>query len=92
MQRMTEVQIGYIFGAIIPALLMSILFYFDHTVSANMAMLEEFNVRKPSAYYYDLTLLGMETALLGLLGLPPVNGVLPQVWVLPLCLACYLTY
>ena len=75
---MGEVQAGYIVGAIIPAILISILFYFDHTVSAHMAMLPEFNTRKESAYYYDLGLLGCMTAMCGLLGLPPVNGVLPQ--------------
>ena len=78
-QRMGEVPGTYIAGALIPALIIAILFYFDHTVSAQMAQLAEFKLRKPPAYHYDLFLLGWMTLLCGLLGLPPVNGVLPQV-------------
>lgn len=79
MQQMGEVPGSYVAGALIPALLIAILFYFDHTVSAQMAQLEEFNLQKPPAYHYDLFLLGWMTLLCGLIGLPPVNGVLPQV-------------
>lgn len=43
------------------------------------AQVEEFNLKKPSAYNYDLALLGGITAAFGLIGLPPINGVLPQV-------------
>lgn len=78
-QEMGQVPGSYIAGALIPALLIAILFYFDHTVSAQMAQLDEFNLQKPSAYHYDLFLLGWMTLSCGLLGLPPVNGVLPQV-------------
>lgn len=70
---------SYIAAALVPALMISILFYFDHTVSAQLAQLEEFNLYKPAAYSYDLFLLGWMTIGCGLLGLPPVNGVLPQV-------------
>ncbi len=35
-------------------------------------------LRKPPAYAYDMLLLAALTLLMGLLGLPPVNGVLPQ--------------
>lgn len=44
-----------------------------------MPQVEEFNLKKPSAYNYDLALLGGITAAFGLIGLPPINGVLPQV-------------
>ena len=78
LQEMGKVPGSYVAGALVPALLIAILFYFDHTVSAQMAQLEEFNLQKPPAYHYDLFLLGWMTLLCGLLGLPPVNGVLPQ--------------
>ena len=81
---MGQVPGSYIAGALIPALLIAILFYFDHTVSAQMAQLAEFNLQKPPAYHYDLFLLGWMTLLCGLLGLPPVNGVLPQVMSQPM--------
>lgn len=41
--------------------------------------LPEFNVVKPTAYNYDFALLGVITVVFGLIGLPPINGVLPQV-------------
>lgn len=41
--------------------------------------LPDFNVVKPSAYSYDFALLGVITIVFGLIGLPPINGVLPQV-------------
>lgn len=78
-QKMSRVPGPYIAGALIPAILIVILFYFDHTVSAQMAQLEEFGLQKPPAYHYDLFLLGWMTLLCGLIGIPPVNGVLPQV-------------
>lgn len=54
-------------------------FYFDHTVSSQLAQLPEFILVKPPAYSYDLVLVGLFTIGCGLLGIPPVNGVLPQV-------------
>ena len=79
LQEMGQVPGTYIAAALIPALLIAVLFYFDHTVSAQMAQLDEFGLRRPPAYHLDLFLLGGMTLLCGLIGLPPVNGVLPQV-------------
>ena len=63
----------------------AVLFYFDHSVSSQLAQTANFNLRKPSAYSYDFYLLGGMTMACGLLGIPPVNGVLPQVgWGAPL--------
>jgi hypothetical protein len=56
-----------------------LLFFFDHSVSSQMAQQPEFNLQKPSAYHYDFCLLGIMTLGCGLIGVPPVNGVLPQV-------------
>ncbi|KAK9807489.1 hypothetical protein WJX72_000529 [[Myrmecia] bisecta] len=68
----------YVAAALIPALIITVLFYFDHSVSSQLAQQAEFNLVKPSAYSYDLLLLGGLTLLCGLIGVPPVNGVLPQ--------------
>lgn len=76
--RMGQVPGKYIAAALIPAILITILFYFDHSVSSQLAQLPEFNVVKPSAYNYDFALLGVITIAFGLIGLPPINGVLPQ--------------
>lgn len=45
--------------AAVPALLIALLFFFDHAVSAQLAQQPEFGLRKPSAYHYDFALLGV---------------------------------
>ncbi|KAF5939912.1 hypothetical protein HYC85_021079 [Camellia sinensis] len=75
---MGKVPAIYIFTAFIPAVMITGLYYFDHSVASQMAQRKEFNLKKPSAYHYDILLLGIMTLLCGLIGLPPSNGVLPQ--------------
>ncbi|KAJ8452780.1 hypothetical protein Cgig2_014543 [Carnegiea gigantea] len=75
---MIKVPVGYIFAAIIPAIMVAGLYFFDHSVASQMAQQKEFNLRKPSAYHYDTLVLGFMCLLCGLIGLPPSNGVLPQ--------------
>nr|KJB59980.1 hypothetical protein B456_009G283700 [Gossypium raimondii] len=68
----------YIFAAFIPAVMIAGLHFFDHSVASRMAQEKEFNLKNPSAYHYDILLLGFMTLLCGLICLPPSNGVLPQ--------------
>ncbi|XP_031282274.1 boron transporter 4-like [Pistacia vera] len=75
---MGKVPLAYIFGAFVPAVMIAGLYFFDHSVASQMAQQKEFNLKKPSAYHYDILLLGFMTLLCGLIGLPPSNGVLPQ--------------
>uniref|UniRef100_A0A803L3N5 Bicarbonate transporter-like transmembrane domain-containing protein n=1 Tax=Chenopodium quinoa TaxID=63459 RepID=A0A803L3N5_CHEQI len=75
---MTKVPIFYILAASIPAIMIAGLYFFDHSVASQMAQQDEFNLRKPSSFHYDLFLLGFMTLICRLLGLPPCNGVLPQ--------------
>ena len=75
---MAKVPLLYIFGAFIPALMVAGLYFFDHSVASKMTQQKEFNLQKPSAYHYDVFLLGIMTLICGILGLPPSNGVLPQ--------------
>ncbi|KAL6985322.1 putative boron transporter 6, partial [Sarracenia purpurea var. burkii] len=75
---MGKVPVAYIFVAIIPAMMIAGLYFFDHSVASQMAQQKEYNLQNPSAYHYDMLLLGITTLLCGLLGLPPSNGVLPQ--------------
>ncbi|KAE8721184.1 Boron transporter 4 [Hibiscus syriacus] len=69
---------SYIFAALIPAVMIAGLYFFDHSVASQMLQQKEFNLKNPSAYHYDILLLGFMTLLCGLTGLPPSNGVLPQ--------------
>ncbi|PSS19285.1 Boron transporter like [Actinidia chinensis var. chinensis] len=75
---MGKVPVAYIFIATIPAVMIAGLYFFDHSVASQMAQQKEYNLKKTSAYHYDILLLGVMTLLCGLLGLPPSNGVLPQ--------------
>ncbi|KAL6515895.1 putative boron transporter 2 [Orobanche gracilis] len=75
---MCNVPILYILGAFIPATMIAVLYYFDHSVASQLAQQQEFNLRKPSSFHYDLLLLGFLTLMCGLLGIPPSNGVIPQ--------------
>lgn len=68
----------YIFAAIVPAVMIAGLYFFDHSVASQLAQQKEFNIKNPSAYHYDILLLGFMTLFCGLIGLPPSNGVLPQ--------------
>lgn len=56
---MVRVPPLYIFAAIIPAVMIAGLYFFDHSVAAQMAQQPEFNLKNPSAYHYDLFLLGV---------------------------------
>lgn len=58
LQDMLNVPILYIFGAFIPATMIAVLYYFDHSVASQLAQQKEFNLRKPPSFHYDLLLLG----------------------------------
>ena len=77
LSRLDELEGWMIGAAVIPAIIIAVLFFFDHNVSSQLAQ-EGLNLKKPTAYHWDFMLLAIMTALCGLLGLPPVNGVIPQ--------------
>ncbi|KAH7528459.1 hypothetical protein FEM48_Zijuj05G0074400 [Ziziphus jujuba var. spinosa] len=77
-KEMLDVPPLYIVGAFIPATMIAVLYYFDHSVASQLAQQKEFNLKKPASYHYDLLLLGFLTILCGLIGIPPSNGVIPQ--------------
>nr|KAJ0214156.1 hypothetical protein LSAT_V11C400198380 [Lactuca sativa] len=55
---MGKVPPAYIFAAFIPALMIAGLYFFDHSVASQLAQQKEFNLKNPSAYHYDILLLG----------------------------------
>ncbi|KAL9239603.1 hypothetical protein vseg_013912 [Gypsophila vaccaria] len=77
-KEMLDVPPLYIVGAFVPATMIAVLYYFDHSVASQLAQQQDFNLKKPSSYHYDLLLLGFLVILCGLLGIPPSNGVIPQ--------------
>jgi boron transporter len=42
----------------VPALMVVGLYFFDHSVSSQLAQQKEYNLKKPSAYHYDILVLG----------------------------------
>lgn len=73
-----HLPITWIFTATIPGLIITILFFFDHEVSSIICTIDRYGTRKPGGFAWDIVLLGTTTALCGILGIPPANGLLPQ--------------
>ncbi|KAI9806257.1 MAG: hypothetical protein M1825_006372 [Sarcosagium campestre] len=73
-----DISVGDVFLAIPFAILLTILFYFDHNVSSLIAQGTEFPLRKPAGFHWDIFLLGFTTGVAGLLGIPFPNGLIPQ--------------
>ena len=51
---MGKVPPVYVFAAIVPAIMVAGLYFFDHSVASQLAQQKEFNLKKPSAYHYSL--------------------------------------
>lgn len=64
--------------AIVPAFVLTVLFFFDHNVSSLMAQAPEFKLQKPPAYNWDFLIVGLLILICGLLGIPFTNGLIPQ--------------
>lgn len=73
-----QLHIAWIFAAMVPGLIITILFFFDHEVSSIICTIDRYKTRKPSGFAWDIVLLGTTTAVCGILGIPPANGLLPQ--------------
>ncbi len=76
--RFWELPIEWIFLSIIPGAIITILFYFDHEISSIICTLDRYGTKKPGGFAWDIVLLGTTTAICGILGIPPANGLLPQ--------------
>lgn len=76
--RFWELPITWIFAAVLPGLVITILFFFDHEISSIICTAKRYNTKKPSGFAWDIVLLGTTTLLCGILGIPPANGLLPQ--------------
>ena len=68
----------WIFAAIIPGFIITVLFFFDHEVSSIICTIRKYRTKKPSGFAWDIVLLGTTTIICGILGIPPANGLLPQ--------------
>ncbi|KAF8466950.1 HCO3 transporter family-domain-containing protein [Kalaharituber pfeilii] len=73
-----KIDVADVFLAVPFALLLTILFYFDHNVSSLICQGTEFPLCKPAGFHWDIFLLGITTGIAGILGLPAPNGLIPQ--------------
>lgn len=73
-----HLPVQWVFAAIIPGAIITVLFFFDHEVSSIICTGERYGTRKPGGFAWDIVLLGTMTAVCGILGIPPANGLLPQ--------------
>lgn len=73
-----KMEVWMVFMAIVPAIMLLILFFFDHNVSSIMAQDPKFNLKKPPSFNYDFAVLGVSVVLCGIFGVPPGNGLIPQ--------------
>ncbi|KAI9889115.1 MAG: hypothetical protein M1814_005776 [Vezdaea aestivalis] len=73
-----EISVSDIFLAMPFAILLTILFWFDHNVSSLIAQGTEFPLRKPAGFHWDIFVLGITTGVAGILGIPFPNGLIPQ--------------
>lgn len=73
-----KLPIAWVFASVIPGLIITMLFFFDHEVSSIICTIDRYGTRKPGGFAWDIVLLGTTTALCGILGIPPANGLLPQ--------------
>ena len=62
----------------IPGAIITMLFFFDHEISSIICTIKRYGTKKPTGYAQDIVILGLTTALCGILGIPPANGLLPQ--------------
>ncbi len=69
---------GWVFAAIVPGMIITVLFFFDHEVSSIICTIDRYGTKKRGGFAWDIVLLGTTTALCGILGIPPANGLLPQ--------------
>ena len=74
----SDCPVWAIFFAIAPGFLLTILFFFDHNVSSLLCQAPEFGLKKGDAYHWDFFIIGVQIVVTGLLGIPPVNGLIPQ--------------
>ncbi|RWA05066.1 hypothetical protein EKO27_g10038 [Xylaria grammica] len=73
-----DIEVREVFLALPFAILLTVLFWFDHNVSSLIAQGTEFPLRKPAGFHWDIFLLGLTTGVAGILGLPFPNGLIPQ--------------
>ena len=69
-----HLPVPWVFAALVPGLIITTLFFFDHEVSSIICTEERYGTKKPGGFAWDIVILGTTTGLCGILGIPPANG------------------
>jgi len=67
-----------VFAALVPALVLTVLFFFDHNVSSLLSQRPMFRLKRPSTYNYDFAIVGVTMIVSAFIGVPVANGLIPQ--------------
>lgn len=78
LRTVLEAFVPWIFASMIPGAIITVLFFFNHKISSIIYTINRYRAKKSGGYAWHIALLGTTTALCGILGLPPANGLLPQ--------------
>eukprot|EP01135_Chromosphaera_perkinsii_P001340 Nk52_evm67s164 gene=Nk52_evmTU67s164 len=73
-----DIDVYAIFLAILPAFILTVLFFFDHNVSSLLSQKAEFNLQKGTAFNYDFFIVGVMLIVCAIFGIPYTNGLIPQ--------------
>ncbi|ODQ80387.1 hypothetical protein BABINDRAFT_161334 [Babjeviella inositovora NRRL Y-12698] len=73
-----KISVGDVFLAIPFAILLTLLFYYDHNISSLICQASKYPLKKPASFHWDFCLLGITTGVAGILGIPAPNGLIPQ--------------
>ena len=73
-----HLPVRWVFAATVPGFIITVLFFFDHEVSSIICTTDRYGIKKYKGFAWDIVLLGTSTAICGILGIPPANGLLPQ--------------
>eukprot|EP00980_Cylindrotheca_fusiformis_P016450 scaffold4902_cov115-Cylindrotheca_fusiformis.AAC.11 len=74
----SQVDVKGIFAALVPAMMMYILFFLEHNMSSAVAQAPKYKLKKPPSYQWDFFVLGLTIIPCAFFGLPPGCGVRPQ--------------
>lgn len=75
---LSDIPIWAIFLAILPGIVITVLFFFDHNIGSIMAQNRDFGLKKSSAFHWDFAVIGLCIIATGILGIPPTNSLIPQ--------------
>jgi boron transporter len=73
-----DIPVYGVFAAMLPGMIIAILFFFDHNISSLFAQTPKYRLVRGSSFHWDICLMGIVLFFTAILGIPPSNGLIPQ--------------